>query len=146
MTTPSVVFPLQIAPYTATINASGQGLLSVGHSLHGMIWEVQQIGFALGQLAPSPQIAAHVNGLPLTATVAMQPSVFSSIAGQVPYAMESFMVGPPYVFLSSGDMITCGVIGATAGDIFTVAAFYVEHSSDVQPPMDPKANYRPGWW
>lgn len=136
---------LQIVPFTAQVNATGQALVQVGHSLHGIVWEVQQIGFALGILAPSPQIAAHVNGLPLSATVAMQPSVFSAITGQAPYAMESFMVGPPYVFLSQGDTITCAVLGATNADTFTVAAYYIEHHSQVEPPTYPSVTTRPRW-
>jgi hypothetical protein len=47
--------------------------------------------------------------------------------------MESFMVGPPYIDLLSGDQIVCGLIGGTAGDHFTAGAYIVE--------MDAMANY-----
>ena len=102
----------------------------IGHTLSGMVWKVYQIGFGLGILAPSPQVAAHVNGVPLAATVAMQPSVFANISGQAPYAMESFFVGPPYILLSSGDTITCAILGGTAGDVFTSAAYVDEMTVD----------------
>lgn len=119
-----------IKPFTATITgsstANSQALANIGHTIHGLIWKVYQIGFAVGELAPSPQVAAHVNGVPLTAAVAMQPSVFSAITGQAPYAMESFFVGPPYVLLSSGDVIACGLIGGQPGDTFTAAAYVDE--------------------
>ncbi len=118
---------MKIAPFTSRVNSSGQAIVQVQHNLHGLVWKVLQIGFALGISAPSPQVAAHINGLPLTATVPMQPSVFASIVGQAPYAMETFMVGPPYPELQSGDAITCAVLAAVAGDTFTVAA-YVEES------------------
>lgn len=115
-----------IKPFTAKVNASGQAVAVVTHSLHGLTWRVYQIGFGLGVLAPSPQVAAHVNGVPLAATVSMQPSVFASITGQAPYAMESFFNGPPYIDLEAGDSITCAVLGATSGDTFTAAAYITE--------------------
>lgn len=115
-----------IKPFTGPVNSSGQGIVTIGHSLHGLVWKIYQIGFALGIAAPSPQIAAHVNGVPLAPTVTMQPSVFANIAGQAPYAMESFFVGPPYLVLSAGDLCTCAVLGATAGDVFTAAAYIEE--------------------
>jgi hypothetical protein len=119
-----------LKPFTATITgtstANSQAVANITHTIHGLVWKVYQIGFALGQLAPSPQVAAHVNGVPLTAAVAMQPSVFSAITGQAPYAMESFFVGPPYILLSSGDVIACGLIGGQPGDVFTAAAYVDE--------------------
>jgi hypothetical protein len=118
-----------IKPFTGAVNASGQGVVTVGHTLSQVAWKVYQIGFGLGVLAPPPQVAAHVNGVPLTATVAMQPSVFANIVGQAPYAMESFFVGPPYIILSSGDTITCAVLGATSGDVFTAAAYIEEYDA-----------------
>lgn len=117
---------MQITPFIAQVNAQGQAILQVMHNLHGIQWKVYQIGFGLAKLAPSPQVAAHVNGVPLAATVAMQPSVFANIAQQAPYAMESFFVGPPYIILHAGDSITCAVLGATSGDTFTAAAYYEE--------------------
>ena len=135
---------LLIKPFTATVNNSGQAVLQIGPSLQGITWTVQQIGFGLGKSAVSPKVAAHVNGVPLAATVVMQPSVFASILGQAPYAMETFFVGPPYIDLSAGDAITCAVLGATAGDTFTAAAYIEEDASgqsytNLQP-------YRPPRW
>lgn len=119
---------MQIAPFTARVNAQGQALVEITHSLHGLVWKVYQIGFGLGLLAPSPQIAAHVNGVPLASTVPMQPSVFAQITQQAPYAMEAFFVGPPYIVLSAGDKITCAVLAAKSGDTFTAAAYYEERT------------------
>jgi hypothetical protein len=124
-----------IKPIQGTVNASGQGLAVVTHSLSGLVWKVYQIGFGLGKSAPSPQVAAHVNGVPLASTVTMQTSVFAAISGQPPYAMESFFVGPPYIYLNSGDSITCAVIGATPGDIFTAAAYIEELSAGMPQSM-----------
>lgn len=76
--------------------------------------------------AASPQVAAHVNGIPLAGSAFMNSSVFASIAGQSPYAMESFFVGPPYIILSAGDMITCGLVGGSPNDTFTVGAYIEE--------------------
>jgi hypothetical protein len=118
-----------IKPFTASVNSSGQAVATIQHTLSGLAWKIYQIGFGLGQLAPSPQVAAHVNGVPLAATVAMQPSVFANIVGQAPYAMESFFVGPPYIILSSGDAIVCAVLGATSGDVFTAAAYIEEYDA-----------------
>lgn len=123
-----------IKPFMGTVNASGQAVVTVQHSLHGVVWKVYQLGLALGQVALTAQTAAHVNGIPLTSTVAMQQSVFASLAGQAPYAMESFMVGPPYINLSAGDQIVAGVINAKSGDIFTVGAYIDELSAS-----DPRA-------
>ena len=124
-----------IKPFTATVNSSGQAVLSITHSLHGIVWKVWQIGFGLGELAPSPQVGAHINGIPLAATVSMQPAVFSSISGQAPYAMESYMVGPPYPVLSAGDQIVCAVLGATSGDVFTAGAYVDELDANQQTTM-----------
>jgi hypothetical protein len=117
-----------IKPFVATVNASGQAVVQVSHSLHGLVWKVYQLGMALGEVALTAQTAAHVNGIPLASTVIMQQSVFSGLTalGQAPYAMESFMVGPPYPILSAGDFISVGVINATSGDTFTVGAYVEE--------------------
>jgi hypothetical protein len=129
--TPAPIFqtPTLAKPFTAKIAASGIAVVTVTHSLHGLSWIVYQIGFALGQAAPSPQVAAHFNGVPLTATVTMQVSAFASIASQSPYAMESFFVGPPYANLEAGDMLVCAVTGANSGDTFTVGAYINEMPS-----------------
>lgn len=118
-----------IKPFTAAVNASGIAIVSITQTAHGLAWYVYQIGFALGTQAPSPQVAAHVNGQPLAATIAMQISAFASIAGQAPYAMESFFVGPPYITLEAGDSITCAVVGANSGDMFTATAYVNEVTS-----------------
>jgi hypothetical protein len=115
---------MYVTPFVATVNASGQAVVEVGHSLSSVVWKVYQIGFALGQAAPSPQVAAHFNGVPLAASATMQTSVFADIVGQAPYAMENFMFGPPYLYLNSGDQITCAVLGANSGDTFTAAVYY----------------------
>lgn len=115
-----------IKPFMATVNGSGQAAVKVQHNLHGLVWKVYQLGIALGQVATSAQCAAHVNGIPLTSTVVMQQSVFSALPGEAPYAMETFMVGPPYPNLEAGDFITVGVINATAGDTLTVGAYVDE--------------------
>lgn len=126
-----------IKPFQATVNASGQAVVAVTHGIHGLVWKVYQLGFALGQVALIAQTAAHINGIPLAGNVVMQQSVFSQLAtlGQAPYAMESFMVGPPYPILSAGDMITCGVINAVAGDTFTVGAYIEERSAGMAQDM-----------
>jgi hypothetical protein len=123
------VIKILIKPFTATVNASGQSIATISHSLSGITWIVYQIGFALNKAAPSPQVAAHVNGIPLSATTTMQTSVFANITGQSPYAMETFMVGPPYIFLQAGDQLVCAVLGATASDVFTVGAYIDELST-----------------
>lgn len=115
-----------IKPFTAVVASDGTATLQIAQALHGLVWKVYQIGFGLGQAAPSPQVAAHVNGIPLASTVTMQTSAFANIAQQPPYAMESFFVGPPYIILSAGDMITCVVLGAIPGDIFTAGAYVDE--------------------
>lgn len=130
--------PLLIKPFTAIVNASGQASVGISHGLHGLSWVVYQIGFALGQAAPSPQVAAHVNGIPLVASVTMQASVFAAIAGAPPYAMETFFYGPPYINLEAGDMLTCAVLGAVSGDIFTAGAYINEISS----PSSASARFR----
>jgi hypothetical protein len=124
-----------IKPFTATVNASGQATLKVTHNLHGLMWKVFQLGLGLGQTALTAQVAAHVNGIPLTSTVIMQLSVFASLTGEAPYAMESFMVGPPYPYLMAGDYITVGVINAVAGDSFTVGAYVEELDSGMAQSM-----------
>ena len=136
--------PLIIHPFTAQVNANGQAVLQIGHSIHGLTWIVEQIGFGLGQNAPSPQVAAHVNGVPLAATVSMQASVFASITGQAPYAMESFFSGPPYITLNAGDTITCAVLGATPGDVLTASA-YVQEGSAGQGPR-PSSGWKTRRW
>lgn len=120
-----------IKPFTAPVNTQGQAIVSIQHNIHGLIWKVYQIGFALGKLAPSPQVAAHVNGVPLASTVPLQPSVFSAISQQSPYAMESFFVGPPYIILSAGDSIMCGLIAGLSGDVFTAAAYVEERPASM---------------
>lgn len=121
--------PLLIKPFTAKVNASGIAIVTVTQTNHGLSWVVYQIGFALGLAAPSPQVAAHVNSIPLTSTVTMQNSAFASIIGQSPYAMESFFVGPPYINLEAGDQLVCAVTGAISGDTFTVGAYVNEITS-----------------
>src|SRR5215472_7423663 len=111
-----------IKPFTAKVAANGQASVEITHSLQGIIWQIFQIGFALNITAFNPQIGAHMNGIPLTSSVAMQPVGFTGF----PYKMESFFVGPPYVGLKAGDQIVCAVRGATAGDIFTAGAYISE--------------------
>jgi hypothetical protein len=120
-----------IKPFMGTVNASGQAVVTVSHGIHGLVWKVYQLGFALGKISLLAQTAAHINGIPLASNVVMQQSVFSQLAGlgQAPYAMESFMVGPPYPILSAGDQINVGVINAVAGDIFTVGAYIDERDA-----------------
>jgi hypothetical protein len=119
-----------IKPFTATVDANGHATITVGHNQALLKWKVFQVGLALGQVANFAQVAGHVNGIPLASTVIMQPSVFASLPGQAPYAMESFMVGPPYIYLRSGDQFVIGVINATSGDTFTVGAYVEEMSVD----------------
>lgn len=123
-----------IKPFQATVAANGQASVTITHSLQGIIWQIFQIGFALGKNAFNPQVGAHMNGIPLTSAVAMQPVAFTGF----PYAMESFFVGPPYVGLKAGDSITCAVIGATSGDVFTAGAYISEE-------QDPGSGSKP-WW
>lgn len=118
-----------IKPFTATVNASGIATAIITQTNHGLAWTVYQIGFGLGTQAPSPQVAAHLNGIPLVASAPMQIAAFASIAGAAPYAMEMFFYGPPYVTLESGDQLTCSVIGANPGDVFTAGAFVNEIQS-----------------
>src|SRR5215831_14637658 len=134
-----------VKPFSAAVNASGQGIVVISHSLQGMTWKVLQIGFGLTTLAPSPQVAAHVNGLPLASTVTMQPTVFANIQGQAPYAMETFFVGPPYINIDAGDSITCAVLGANPGDSFVAAAYIEEFQSDTVQPL-PVEVTRPRRW
>jgi hypothetical protein len=126
-----------IKPFTGTVAANGIVVVNITHGLHGIMWKVYQIGFGLGIAAPSPQVAAHVNGIPLTATVTMQSSAFAQApAGQQPpYAMETFMVGPPYIYLQAGDVIACIVLGAVSGDTFTAGAYIDELSSGMAQSM-----------
>lgn len=124
-----------LKPFTAPVDGSGHSVLTITHGLNGLKWKVYQVGFGLGQPGGVPQVAAHVNGQPLMATVLMQPSVFANLPGQPPYAQESFMVGPPYIILKAGDQIVCGVIGAIAGDTFTATAYVEEYDLSEETPM-----------
>jgi hypothetical protein len=124
-----------IKPFTAAVGSNGIATAIISQSNHGLAWTVYQIGFGLGQLAPSPQVAAHINGVPLVASAPMQQSAFASVPGAAPYAMETFFYGPPYVTLESGDQITCAVVGATPGDTFTVAAYV----NEIQSPASARA-------
>ena len=121
-----------VKPFTATVGSNGIATVSITQTLHSLCWVCLQIGFALGQNAPSPQVAAHFNSQPLVASATMQVSAFASIPTDAPYAMETFFYGPPYVVLESGDSITCAVIGATPGDIFTASAYVNEIPSLAQ--------------
>lgn len=121
--------PDLIMPFTGTVGSNGIAVVTVTQNSHGLAWIVYQLGFALGQNAPSPQIAAHFNGIPLAATTTMQTSAFASITTNSPYAMESFMVGPPYIKLEAGDQLVCAVTGANSGDTLTVGAYVNEIES-----------------
>lgn len=124
-----------IKPFTATVAANGQAAVQITHNIHGLIWQIYQIGFALTQLAPAPQVGAHFNGIPLTAAVTMQQVQFQG----TPFLMESFFVGPPYVGLKAGDIITCSVMGANSGDLFTAGAYISEE-------QDPATSNSPWWY
>lgn len=123
-----------IKPFTVTVGSNGQAQVDIAHNINGLIWQVFQIGFALGITSSFAQVGAHLNGIPLTAAVVMQPVTFSGF----PYKMESYFVGPPYVGLRAGDKITCAVINATSGDTFTAGAYISEE-------QDPAAGSAP-WW
>lgn len=120
-----------IKPFMGTVSATGQALVVVSHNLHGLVWKVFQLGLALNKTALTAQVAAHINGIPLTSTVIMQSSAFASVAGfgQPSYAMESFMVGPPYPIMSAGDQLVVACINAIPGDTFTVGAYVEENSA-----------------
>lgn len=124
-------------PQTAIVNGNGQAIITVSQSVVSNIWKVAQVTFGLGMSAPSPQVAATWNGIPLSASPTMQPNVFASILGAAPYAMSNTMVGPPYIVLSAGDQLVCGVFGAMPGDTFTVTALYDLFSSSDQVYMTP---------
>lgn len=123
-----------IKPFTALVGSDGQATLAIEHTINGIIWQVFQIGFALGVKANFAQVGAHLNGIPLTAAVVMQPVSFDGF----PYKMESFFVGPPYVGLKAGDQIVCAVINAQGGDTFTAGAYISEE-------QDPAAAGH-SWW
>lgn len=115
-----------IKPFTGLVSDSGQALAVVSHSIDGSVWKVCQIGFMLSHAAPSPRVAAHMNGVPLVPPIAMQPSKFIDGEGEAPYAMEAFFAGPVPIDLLAGDCITCAVSGGTPGDTFTVTAYIGE--------------------
>lgn len=121
--------PGLVKPFTAQVSSAGTATAIITQTTHGLCWVVYQVGFALGQRASNPQVAAHFNSQPLVATTPMQVSAFSSIAGAAPYAMESFFYGPPYCALESGDQIVCAVLGAVPGDVFTATAYVNEIES-----------------
>lgn len=123
----------EIRPFTGVVDGTGEGTVIITHSQKGLIWQIFQIGFALNIKAFNPQVGAHFNGIPLTSAVAMQPVSFSG----VPYAMESYFVGPPYVGLKAGDQIVCSVTGATNGDTFTAGAYISEELDQGQMPVPP---------
>lgn len=120
-----------IKPFMTAVNSNGQAIITVEQNIHGLQWKVFQVGFALGKVSQTAQVAAHVNGIPLAPSILMQPSVFGPLSGSgsPPYAMEAFMVGPPYIILQPGDQMVCGVINAVAGDIFTIGAYVEEHQA-----------------
>lgn len=134
MTIRSDTFSL-IKPFVAKVGANGQAQLSITHNLQGIVWQVFQIGFALGIKSTFAQCGAHLNGIPLTSAVQMQPVSFNGF----PYAMESYFVGPPYIGLKAGDQIVCAVISATSGDTFTAGAYISEE-------QDPDAAVHPYWY
>lgn len=123
----------EIRPFTAVVDGTGSGTVIITHSQKGLIWQIFQIGFALNKKAFNPQVGAHFNGIPLTSAVSMQPVSFSG----VPYAMESYFVGPPYVGLKAGDQIVCSVTGATSNDTFTAGAYISEEIDQGQMPVPP---------
>lgn len=111
-----------IHPVQAKVDDTGKATVEITHSLNGLVWKIFQIGFGLNISAFNAQVGAHFNGVPLTSAVQMQPVSFPG----VPYAMESYFVGPPYVILRAGDKLVCSVINATSGDVFTAGAYYSE--------------------
>lgn len=124
-----------IHPFQSVVNGSGQAVVHVTHNLAGITWKVWQLGLSLGQVSLLAQAAAHVNGIPLTSTVLMQKSVFASLPPPIsepPYAMASFMAGPPHINLRAGDVIVVGIINAIAGDVFTVGAYVDEFQTALQ--------------
>jgi hypothetical protein len=121
--------PSLVKPFTAQVASNGIAVATITQTTHGLAWIVYQIGFALAQQAPSPQVAAHFNSQPLVASAPMQVSAFASLPTQAPYAMETFFYGPPYITLESGDQIVCAVTGANSGDVFTATAYVQEITS-----------------
>ena len=115
-----------IKPFIETVNSLGQALATITTPLSNLTWKIYQIGMGLALPAPSAQVAAHLNGVPYTASVTMQPSIFAQIPGASPYFLEGFFNGPPYPVLSAGDQIVIGLVGAQPGDQFTVSIVYEE--------------------
>jgi len=118
-----------IKPFTGTVNSSGNALVQVTQGIADMVWVIYQLGLALNESAVFPQAGAQYNGVPLASSVALVPSPFSTFNGFSPYAMLGFMVGPPYLFLSTSDQLNMGLVGGTSGDTFTVAVFCDELSA-----------------
>jgi hypothetical protein len=118
-----------IKPFTTVVDANGNAVLEISHSIHGLAWQVMQIGLSLGKAAPSPQVAATINGIPFVSSVVMGTSVFASMPGSAPVAMTTELTGPPYPVLEAGDKMMVGVTGATAGDIFLAGAYINELES-----------------
>lgn len=122
-----------IKPFTTKVGSNGQASLTISHNINGLIWQVFQIGFGLNVTAINAQVGSHWNGIPLTSSVLMQPVMFQG----VPYAMESFFFGPPYLALKAGDQVVCSVINAVANDTFTAGAF-ISEEQDMNTPTP--------WW
>lgn len=122
-------------PFTAQVNVLGQATIEMGHNIHGLVWQVFQLGFALNQSASGPIVGVHFNGVPFISTLTMRAVSFPGF----PYNMEVEYYGPPYAALKAGDRLTCTVTGATNGDIFTAAAYVSEEKDPTTQPSDT-------WW
>jgi hypothetical protein len=121
-----------IKPFNTIVDGNGHGVITLSQSIHGLAWQIMQIGLGLGKLAPSPQIAALINGVPFVSSVVMAPSVFANFPGLTPMAMTTELTGPPYPMLEAGDAMLIGVTGAIAGDVFTAAAYVNEIHSPAE--------------
>lgn len=118
-----------VKPFSAIVNSNGVAVVDASHSLHGIAWVCQQIGFSLGVAAQSPEVSALFNGLAFVSTLVMSNSPFSGVTGRPTVAMTAQFSGPPYVTMEAGDVISLGVQGATAGDTFQVALYVDEGES-----------------
>lgn len=121
--------PSLVKPFSATVNANGVAVVDVSHSIHGLGWQILQIGFSLGQGAQSPEVSALYNGVPFVSTLVMSNSPFANIPGRAPVSMTAQFSGPPYPMLEAGDILTLGVLGANSGDSFVVACYINEMES-----------------
>lgn len=101
------------------IKPDGTAKVTIQQETNGLVWQIEQISGAVGNLSSNPSITILKNGYVVAPTSAMVPG---------PNGLSQTASGLPYLYAYALDFIDVICTGGISGDLFTVRAQYREYN------------------